>query len=72
MAQKYEGVILSRRQIFTNNLLGGFAWGIGATIGLAIFFAILGFIASRADLVPVVGSFVSQVLDFVIKKNGNL
>lgn len=72
MAQKYEGVTLSRKTIFFNNLVGGIAWGLGATIGLGLFLALLGYIASQADLVPVVGNFVSEVLNFVIRKNGNL
>jgi len=72
MSERYEGVLKNRKQIFFNNLIGGLAWGIGATLGLAILITILGFIAQHINFVPVVGNFVSEVIDFVISKNPNL
>lgn len=72
MSENFEKVKGKRKEIFFNNLLGGLAWGIGATIGLALLLAILGFLANYVDLVPYVGSFVSDVIDFVLKKNMNL
>jgi hypothetical protein len=70
--EKYENIKRSKREIFTNNLVGGLAWGIGATLGLALLIALLGIVAHYVNLVPVVGNFVSGVIDFILKKNPNL
>lgn len=56
-------------EIIWNNLLGGISWGIGATVGLALFFSILSLIAKNVDLVPIVGSFVSDIIDFILSTN---
>lgn len=72
MSENFEKVKGRRREIFFNNILGGLAWGIGATLGLAILFTILGFVAQHINLVPIVGNFVSEVIDFVIAKNPHL
>lgn len=72
MAERYEKVKGRRREIFFNNLLGGIAWGVGATIGLALFLALLGLLGKYIDFVPFVGNFVSQIIDFVLNKNPNL
>ena len=57
----------SRKQILIDNFLGGIAWGLGASIGVSIILALLGFIASKINLIPVVGTFVGNILDFVLK-----
>ena len=67
--QNYDKVTLSRRQIIVNNFLGGISWGLGTTIGLSVFFAILGVIISRVDLIPIIGDWVSQILNSVLSKN---
>jgi hypothetical protein len=56
-------------EIIWNNLLGGIAWGIGATVGLAVFFYLLTMLAKNVDLVPIVGSFASEVIDFILATN---
>lgn len=58
-------------EIIFNNLLGGISWGIGATVGVALFFSILSLIAKNLDLnlVPIVGSFVSDIIDFILSTN---
>lgn len=63
---------LSRKAIIINNFLGGVSWGLGATVGLALFFLIVGLIAKEINLVPIVGSFVSQVLNYILATNHNL
>jgi hypothetical protein len=63
---------LKTHEIIINNFLGGISWGLGATVGLALFFAILGLIAKNIDLVPVVGSFVSKVINFILATNPHL
>ncbi|MGH7202870.1 MAG: DUF5665 domain-containing protein [Candidatus Levyibacteriota bacterium] len=71
--QPYERTSkLSRKEIIVNNFLGGIAWALGATIGLSLIFTILGLIAKNVNLVPVVGSFVSEIINFVMAHNPNL
>ena len=70
--EKYEQVTRSRKKILINNFLGGIAWGIGATIGLAIFLAVGGFIMGKVNLIPVVGTFISDTYNYVVDTNPRL
>lgn len=74
MGQPYEksSLKLSRREIMLNNLLGGLFWALGATVGLGLIFAILTLVSKNINLVPFFGSFVSQIIDFVLAHNSNL
>lgn len=67
--EKHESLHRSKKEIFFNNFIGGIAWGLGATVGFSLVLAILGIIIKNVNLVPFVGSFVSDVLNFVISKN---
>lgn len=69
---KYEAVKASRKQIIVNNFLGGISWALGATVGLAILVLIIGVIVKHVNVVPVVGSFVSDVIHEVLQKNPQL
>lgn len=60
------------KKIILYNFIGGIFWALGATIGLSIILAVLGFFARNLDLVPVVGSFVSSVIEFILATNPNL
>lgn len=66
--QNYEKVSQPLKSIIIRNFMGGIAWGLGATIGLALVLAILGFILRRVNYVPIVGDFVSQVSQYVYQK----
>ena len=57
----YKKVVMNKKQIITNNFIGGISWGLGATIGLAVVLAILGFVLGKVDFVPVVGDFAARV-----------
>lgn len=70
--EKHEQIHKTRLQIFFNNFLGGIAWGLGATVGVSIFFAILAFLLSKINLIPFIGSFVSGVATYVLQNNPNL
>lgn len=70
--EKYENVKANRRSIVFNNFLGGFAWAIGATLGLAILIVILTLVSKNINLVPVVGNFVSDVIGHILQKNPQL
>jgi hypothetical protein len=70
--ERYEQIKTSRKQIFINNFIGGIAWAVGATIGLALIVAVLTLILKNVDLIPVVGDFVAKIIQFIISKNPNL
>lgn len=70
--EKHEEIHKSKKQIFFNNFLGGIAWGIGATIGVSIFFAVLAFILSKINLIPIIGNFITGVMSYVLQNNPNL
>ena len=70
--EKNEQTSRSRKQIFVNNFLGGIAWALGVTVGLALIITILTLILKNVNLIPVVGNFVADIIKFVIQKNQNL
>ncbi len=71
--QPYESASkLSRKEIIWNNFFGGIAWAFGATIGLSLVLTLLGLLAKDINLIPVVGSFVSDILNFVLSHNHNI
>jgi Na+-translocating ferredoxin:NAD+ oxidoreductase RnfA subunit len=74
MPQNYEKATqnLPIRKIIFNNFIGGAAWALGATIGLSLILAILSLIANRVNVIPIIGSFVSQIIDFVLRTNSHL
>jgi hypothetical protein len=63
---------LSLWEIIFNNFTGGFFWALGATVGLSIFFTLLTLLAKNVNLVPVVGTFVSNVINFILATNPHL
>lgn len=74
MEQPYEKTSqkLSLKQIIWNNFVGGIAWGLGATVGISIIFTILGLIAKNIDFVPIIGTFVSDIINFALSHNSSL
>lgn len=67
--QPYENVKKNLKEIIINNFIGGLSWALGATIGLSIILAILGFVGGRLNFVPMVGTFVAEVSSFVQQHN---
>jgi hypothetical protein len=63
--EKHEQVYKSRHQMMIDNFLGGISWSLGVVIGGAFVLAVLGFLISKVNVVPIVGDFVGQVLYFV-------
>ena len=51
--------------MIVNNFLGGIAWGLGVTIGLTIVLALLGVLVNAVGVVPVVGDFIVQIIDYI-------
>lgn len=70
--EPYEKIHRNRKQIFIDNFMGGVAWGLGATVGLGIVFAILGFVLGKLNFIPFVGAFVSDIVTFVLQNNPQL
>lgn len=69
--EKYEEVKRDRKAIFINNLIGGIAWGLGATVGVSIVLAIFGIIIRQINFVPFIGNAVIEIMKF-IQENGSL
>jgi len=60
------------KKILLDNFLGGIAWGLGITLGAGIILALGGFILSKINLIPVIGSFVLNIVEFVEQNNPQL
>lgn len=69
MTEPYERVDQPLRNILLRNFLGGIVWGLGATIGVSIILAVLGFFLSKVNLVPIIGSFLSDVFHYILQNN---
>ena len=57
------------KKMLFHNFLGGIAWGLGATVGLSIFLAIATLILNQINLVPIVGSFLSDVFEYMTRNS---
>ncbi len=63
---------LPLKKILWNNFIAGVAWALGATIGISIIIALLSIFSHYVNFVPIVGGFVSKVIDFILQNNANL
>jgi hypothetical protein len=63
---------MSLGKIITNNFVGGVSWAVGASIGFSLLIIILGLISHYINFVPIVGKFVSEIIDFVLSYNHKL
>lgn len=69
--QPYEkAVIQSKKQIIVNNFIGGLFWALGTTVGLAVIIGILGLLAKNVDVIPYIGGFIADIVNFVQKSRG--
>lgn len=60
-----------KREVMLANFLGGLSWGFGTVVGATVVVALLIWILSWVNFVPIIGSFVNDILD-VISKNQKL
>jgi len=58
---------LVKRQSLPYRFLAGLMYGLGATLGVALIFALIGFILSKLQVIPIVGGFLSNILNEAIK-----
>lgn len=65
MKQPYTRVNDSKKEVLFNNFLGGIAWGLGVTIGLSIVLALLGILSNAIGLIPFIGEFVKQIIEYI-------
>lgn len=64
-----EAIPASAWKKFWSGFLQGIGYGVGLSVGTALVLAAFAFIVSKADLVPVFGSYLSKVLDFAIHES---
>lgn len=67
--ERFNQIYRPRREIFLNNFLGGVAWSLGTLVGAAIIVGIIGFFLSRVNLIPLIGSWLAQIIQEAIPKN---
>lgn len=65
--QVYRGI----KKMMYNNFLGGIAWGLGASIGVAIIFSLVTFVLANINFVPIVGDFFAEVGTYIESKQSN-
>ena len=57
------------KRIIINNFLGGIAWALGISLGASLILAVLGFVMSRVNLIPTVGTFIIEVNKFITENS---
>ncbi len=67
--EKSENIYRSRKKMMLENFLGGISWSLGVWIGTTFVIALLVFLLSKIDFVPVIGDFVAKVMSHAAKVN---
>jgi hypothetical protein len=63
--QRYLQILDNPRRFLLYSFLNGIAGGLGRTIGATVVIAILAFILSKVQLVPIIGEWVSEIVAIV-------
>ena len=66
-----DRIYKNRKRMIADNFIGGIAWSLGVVIGGTITLAILSFILGHINVLPVVGEFVGQIVEFVEQNQPN-
>ncbi|HVZ11639.1 MAG TPA: DUF5665 domain-containing protein [Patescibacteria group bacterium] len=66
MSEPKDKIYRPKSQIFVDNLIGGVAWAIGATFGVTIILALLGFVLKSFNWVPFVGGFIVEINKYLV------
>jgi hypothetical protein len=56
-------VQVSIGKMLVNNFLGGLAWGFGTVLGATVVVALVLFILSKLDTIPLIGDFINNILE---------
>ena len=56
-----------KRQTFSRAFLSGVWAGLGSAIGATLVFALVVFLLSKVNLIPIVGEWLGQVIDAALK-----
>jgi len=70
--EAHERINRGKQEIFVNNFIGGIAWGLGATVGLAIILTLTGFLLGKIGLVPIIGDFIANVNEYILQNHPQL
>jgi len=70
--EPHEKVYRNRKRMFVDNFIGGIAWGLGATVGLAIILTLTGFLLGKIGLVPIIGDFIANVNEYILQNHPQL
>jgi len=62
-ANQYLQPYKSKKAIIFDNFLGGLSWSFGSFLGLAIITVIAGYVISQIDLIPLIGSWITAILE---------
>lgn len=63
--QPHEQVYRSKKDILVNNFIGGIAWSLGTLVGASLVIALIGYILSRVDFIPIIGAWITQIIQEV-------
>lgn len=67
--EKNENVYRSRRKMILDNFIGGISWSVGVWVGTTFIIAILVFLLSKVDFIPLIGDFVGKVMGYAARAN---
>lgn len=65
--QNDQMVYRGRKKMMIDNFLGGVMWSLGTLVGGAIIILIIGILISKIDLVPIIGSWLREILQEAFK-----
>ncbi len=63
--ERYLQVVDNKKKYLTMHFLGGMASGVGGAVGATIVVGLLLFVVSKLQLVPIIGNFVTGVIEVV-------
>lgn len=61
--------LLDNKTIIVKNFLGGIAWGVGSLVGATVVVTLIVAILKSINFVPLIGNFVTQILQYVETRN---
>ncbi len=68
-SDKVVEIKASATRLMFNNFLSGLAWGFGTIVGATVVFALVIFLLSQLNTAPVIGYYVSSIIDYIQSAN---